>query len=116
ILENNGPGGDPDIVSHGHVTLDLSAGPDHHAITQGGMTFGPPGLLPFPGFRPGPQGDALVEEAVVPDDGGLANHDSHAVIDYESPPDAGPGMDLDAGETAPKMRDEARQGHLTGLP
>ena len=46
------------------------------------------------------QGDSLVKQHVVPNDGGLADDHAHAVIDEEAPPDGGAGVDLNAGQRA----------------
>ena len=43
-----------------------------------------------------PQGDAVVNQAVVPHLGGLADDDAHAVVDDQAAADGGAGMDLDA--------------------
>src|SRR3546814_19445151 len=55
------------------------------------------------------EGDALVERHVVADLRGLTDHDAHAVVDEQPLADPGAGMDLDAGEDAAEMRDEASQ-------
>ena len=48
------------------------------------------------------QGDAVVDQAVVPDLRRLADDDAHAVVDDEPAADSGTGVDLDAGpEPAP---------------
>ena len=51
--------------------------------------------------------DALVDRAVVADLGRLADHDAHAVVDEDAPADLRARMDLDAGEEARQVRDEA---------
>ena len=53
------------------------------------------------------EGHALIERHVVADLGGLADHHAHAVVDEQAPADLGAGMDLDAGQDPPEMRDEA---------
>src|SRR5258706_2347146 len=50
-----------------------------------------------------------MERALVADCRRLADHDAHAVIDEDAPADGGPRMDLDAGEEADPVRDEARE-------
>ncbi len=48
------------------------------------------------------QGHAVVDQAVIPHLGGLADDDAHAVVDDQAASDLGPGVDLDARpETAP---------------
>ena len=46
------------------------------------------------------QGDAVVDQAVVADLGGLADDDAHAVVDDQAAADLGAGVDLNAGEVA----------------
>ena len=55
------------------------------------------------------QRDALVQQHVVADFGGLADHHAHAVIDEEAAADGGAGVDFDAGEKAADLRNHARQ-------
>ena len=43
------------------------------------------------------QSDALIDFHMVADDGRLADHHARTVVDKESLPDPGPGMDVDAG-------------------
>ena len=72
-------------------------------------------LLPMVGWRlpvsfaGAAQGDALVERDVVADDRGLADDDAHAVIDEEAAADLRAGMNLDAGDQAGDLRQDA--GH-----
>ena len=47
-----------------------------------------------------PEGHALVNQAIVSDDRGLANDCAHAMVDEKSAPDRGPRMDLDPREDA----------------
>ena len=51
----------------------------------------------------------MVERAVVADLGGLADDDTHAVIDEETPADSGAGVDLDAGQETANVRQKARK-------
>ena len=62
------------------------------------------------------QRHTVIKGAVVADLGGLADHDTHAVIDEQPAADAGAGMDLDAGQHPPDMRDEAAQEVEAALP
>jgi len=55
------------------------------------------------------QRDALVERDVVADLGGLADHHAHAVVDEDALADDRARVDLDAGEPARQVRDEAPQ-------
>jgi hypothetical protein len=58
---------------------------------------------------------ALEQGDVLPDLGGLADDDAHAVVDEEAGPELGRGMDLDAGEEPGDVRQEAR-GDLPAAP
>ncbi len=51
---------------------------------------------------------ALIQQHVVADLGGFADHHAHTVIDKKPATDAGAGMDLDSGEKARQLRDQAR--------
>ena len=51
------------------------------------------------------QRDALVQQHVVADLRGLADHHAHAVIDEEAAADARAGMNLDARQSARKLAD-----------
>ena len=55
------------------------------------------------------QGDAVVNQAVVPDLGGLADDKAHAVVDDQALADGGAGVDLDAGAAAAGLGDQAGQ-------
>src|SRR5205085_4007911 len=55
------------------------------------------------------QSDALVQQAIVADLGGLSDDDSHPVVDEEAAPDIRARVDLDPGKEAVDLGDEARQ-------
>ena len=86
------------------VTLPMifPPGADDHAVLERGMAL----LAPRRGSS---EGDALVEVAVLADDGGLADDDAHAMVDEAAPPDARRGVDLDAGDEAVQVREQARE-------
>ena len=52
------------------------------------------------------QRHAVVDGAVVPDLGGLPEHNTHAVVNEQLAADFGAGMDLDAGEMPRQLTDE----------
>jgi hypothetical protein len=54
------------------------------------------------------QNDALVQEAPVAHRRRLADHDTHAVIDDDAPPERRARMDLDAGDEPVDVREDAR--------
>ena len=62
------------------------------------------------------QGDALVDHAVVADDGGLPHDDAHAVVDEKAPADLGAGVDLDAELAAAARRKPAGQAMVAAGP
>src|SRR6185312_13057860 len=51
-------------------------------------------------------GHPLIQQNVVPDLGGFADHDPHAMINEQPLSDSGPGMNFDAGEKSRKLRNE----------
>jgi hypothetical protein len=59
------------------------------------------------------EGDALVEVAIIADHGRFADHDAHAVVDEEPLADHGAGVDLDAGERAAEVGDQAGEERHT---
>ena len=56
--------------------------------------------------RPASQGHALVEMHAVAHDRGLADHEAAAMVDEQSRPDGGGGMDVDPGPGAGHVRDD----------
>ena len=59
------------------------------------------------------QGDAVVDEAVIPHLGGLADDDAHAVVDDQAAADLGTGVDLNARpEPAPLGDGPGQKLHL----
>src|SRR5204862_7511160 len=83
------------------------------SVADGGRT-----LLPalHAGRPSGAPRHTVIRGAVVAGLGGLAEHDAHAVIDGQPAAHAGAGMDLDAGQHPPDMRDEAAQEVEAALP
>ena len=62
------------------------------------------------------KGDALVDEAVVADDGGLANDDAHAVVNHEPAADLGRRVDFHPIALARVSGDEGGQRVGAVLP
>ena len=60
--------------------------------------------------------DALIDEHVVANLGGLADDDAHAVVDEQAPPDFCAGMNLDSGEQTRKLADHASEQLGVALP
>ena len=59
---------------------------------------------------------ALVDQHVVADFRGLADHDAHAVIDEEAPADVRAGMDFDAGDPARELAQQPAEQLQLMLP
>ena len=51
----------------------------------------------------------MIDEAVVSDLGGLADDETHAVVDDQALADSGAGVDLDPGAAAAGLGDQAGQ-------
>ena len=62
------------------------------------------------------QCDALIDRAVISDDGGFANDDAKTVINEDASANLGARMDFDPGKQAPKVRDKAPKPEQFGLP
>ena len=58
-------------------------------------------------FAGAPQGDALVQQASVPDFGGFSDHHTHAVVDKHAGANAGAGMNFDSSECTTHLADAA---------
>jgi hypothetical protein len=92
-------GADPRVVAdldraeHGRV------GAEDDAVADRGVT-----LVPLQARAS--QRDALVQQHVVADLGGLADHHTHAVVDHDPAADRGAGVYLDARQPAAQVRDE----------
>ena len=74
----------------------LGSGSHHNVFSQGGMALAVV-------FARSPQGDALIQQAAVPDFGGFPDHHTHAVVDKHAVADAGAGMNFDASERTPHL-------------
>src|SRR5512143_286599 len=60
----------------------------------------------------GTERNTLVDADAIADDARFANHHAGAVIDEESPADAGPGVDVDPRGAVSNLCDHSRQqGH-----
>jgi hypothetical protein len=86
----DGARADFDVVADFDVAEDFRAGADDYAVAERWVPLA--GVLACAA-----EGDALVEEAVVADFGGLADDDAHAVVDEEAAADARRGG-FDAGQ------------------
>ncbi len=79
-------------------------------------------LLPTVGWRlpcselVPPRGHLVVDIDVIADLGGLADHAAEPVVDDQPAAEPGAGMDFDAGEKTPHMRDEPAQSEEPVAP
>ena len=102
MVDHHRSGADLDVIADADVAEHLGAGADHHAVAEGGMALA--ALAAGAAQR-----HALVEQHVVADLGGFADHHAGAVVDEEAAADGGAGVDLDLGEEAADLRNHARQ-------
>ncbi len=109
VLHDYGSGPHASMRSDVDGAEDLPPGSDNNTIAEGWVA-----LLPLEAGSA--QRHALVQHHVVADLGGFADHDTHAVIDDESSPDRGTGVDLDAGHGAAQLADESRAEWMTPRP
>src|ERR1700722_7542481 len=99
-VDHDGIGTDASIIAHGNGSEHLGSGADDDVVAHGRMAFATAGAGDA-------EGDLMIDIAVTGRLGVLADHDSHAVIDDESAPEFGGGMNLDAGQPARYMRGES---------
>ena len=93
---------DLDVIADRDVSKYLRAGADDHVIAQRRVA------LTFL-FSRAAERHALVDEYVVADLGGLADHHSRSVIDEEAAADGGAGVDFDLRQEPAHLADESRQ-------
>ena len=79
-----------DVVADPDIAQNLGARPHHHAVAQRRMP------LAFLAARTA-QRHVLVQQHVIADFGGFADHHTHAMVDKKTPANGGAGMDFDAG-------------------
>jgi len=103
-----------DIFVNDGVRTDLAVRPDRdgaknfgthtneYAIFQGRVT------LDLVQARTA-EGDLMIQEHIIPDDGGLAYHDAHAMVDEKATPDLGTGVNLYAGDEPAELRHKTRK-------
>src|SRR3984957_12320808 len=73
--------------------------------------------MPFSFFEAGAaERDALVDEHVVADFDGLAEHHAHPMIDEQAPADCRAGMNLDASEPSRQLADHPAKKLAVMLP
>src|SRR5450759_5127538 len=89
------------VIADSNVAQHFRARAHHHVVADGGMAL----ALLVAGTA---QGHALVEQHVVANLRGLADHHAGTVVDEEAASDGGAGMNLDPGKEAADLRDHAR--------
>ncbi len=97
------------IFTDSNIPQHAGAGTDHDVVANCGM----PLTLLFAGSS---QGHALVQGHIIADYSGLANHDTHTVINKQAAPNFRAGVDLYACNETCQLRIEARQETKTVLP
>src|SRR5664279_3363396 len=109
VAKHHRSGANPAIAPHRNVAQNLRASTDHYVVEKG--------RVPLPQFLAGStKRHTLVERDVLTDNGGLADHHAHTVIDKEPTADFRAGMDLDGGEKASDLRQPARQQKEPVIP
>src|SRR5207247_412292 len=116
--------GEPHVASHygaradPHRAQDGRARVDDDAALDVGMAFPPldDPALGITGEVERAERHALVDGHLVPDLARLTDHDPGPVVDEEAPPDARPGMDVDAGTRVGVLAHDARDDrHALGM-
>src|SRR5207244_12302799 len=103
FLHHDRVGSDSSPVAYLDTAEHLGTGANDDALSQGRMPLGPAVE------RGAAKGHALVDRAAVADLGGFADHDSHAVIDEHAAADLRTRMNLDAGQPASHLGNEAAE-------
>jgi hypothetical protein len=96
ITEDDGTGPNPNVGANRNIAQHLGSGANYNVIPQGGVA-----LAGF--FAGSAKGDALVNQAVVSEDGGFANHNAHAVVNKKGFAEGGTWMDFYPSDEARKM-------------
>ena len=99
VLHHNGVASDAYVVTNMDIAQNLGTRSHGDIVAKRGVALA--ALV-----ARASQGDALVQDAVVADNGRLAYHDAHGMIDEETPPKLSGGMNLDAGEKPRDLRKE----------
>ena len=101
-VEHHRAGADARVLAHGHVAQDIGVVADEDAVADGGVALAV--LLAGAAQR-----DALVHGHVAAHDGGFADDHAGGVVDEETPAEQRAGMNIDAGEEAADLREDARR-------
>ena len=109
VVEDDGARADAGVFADGDVAEDVGVVADEDAVADGGVAL----AVALAGSA---QGDALIEGDVAADDGGFADDDAGGVVDEEAAAEQRAGMDVDAGEEAGDLRENARGETQVGAP
>lgn len=115
IFGDDSVGADFDVIADFYRAEDLRAGTDNDIVADGGMAFGRYFAV-FIEDGGAAERDIVVKSDVVADFGGFADNDSHAVVYKKSFADSGSGMNFDAGEKTPDLRDNPRGEAKVAFP
>ena len=109
VAYDHGAAAHLDVVAERDVAQHGGAHAHDHAVAQRWVALA--ALLARAAER-----DALVELAVVANDGGLSHDDAHAVVDDEAPADRGAGMNLDTEAVAAPRGERAGNERVAVRP
>jgi len=90
------------VVANAERAKHLCAGADHDVVAERRMALAD--ILARAAER-----YALIEQAVVPDLGGFADHDAGSVVNDQTTANGRAGMDLDTGHMPRKLRKRTRE-------
>ena len=102
IPQHNGTCADASMITDLNIAENFSAGANHDTAANRGMA-----LACF--FTSTAEGDALINQRVVTDDGGFTNDDTHTVINKGAFAESSAGVNFNAGKEASEMGNEAWQ-------
>ena len=109
VVEDDRAGADAGVFADGDVAEDVGVVADEDAVADGGVTL----TVAFTGTA---ESDALIEGDVAADDGGFADDDAGGVVDEEAAAEQGSGVDVDAGEEAAELGEDAGGKAQFGAP
>lgn len=109
VFDHHGVAADLDVIADGDISQHLGTGAHSDVVAQRGVAL----ARLIAGSA---QGDALVEGAIVADDGGLANDDAHGMVDEEVPADMRGGVNFDTGYMAGYLRHDTREAFAAVVP
>ena len=109
VLGHHRVGADRGALADGDGPQHLRAGADHHPVADGGVALA---LHQFGAA----ERHTVVEHDVIADLGGLTDDHTHAMVDKESTANGGARVDLNAGEPAGRLANDACDTPVPALP